>query len=46
MYHEDNHGISGSDSVYLSNEYIFKDAVLAVWTQSVKLIFKDMVLFT
>lgn len=46
MYHKDNHGVSGSDSVYLSNQYIFKDAVFAVQTQSVKLIFKDTVLFT
>lgn len=46
MYHKDNHGISGSGSVYLRNQYIFKDAVLAVQTQSVKLIFKDIVLFT
>lgn len=46
MYHKDNHGVSGSESVYLSNQYIFKDVVLAVWTRSVKLIFKDVVLFT
>lgn len=45
MYHKDNHGISGSDSVYLRKQHIFKDAVLEVQMQSVKLIFKDIVLF-
>lgn len=46
MYHKDNQGVAGSGSVYLSNQYIFKDAVLAVRTQPLKLIFKDIVLFT
>lgn len=39
-------GYQALDSVYLTNQYNFKDAVLAVQMQSVKLIFKDIVLFT